>query len=171
MDEKMVTQDTDTSAVSKNEVSEGRLFNQEQVNDIVSSKVKQLDKRFEERMKEIINKERIEADRLAKMTAEEKEKELVSRYKSEIEAKEKALRIREAKLEATALLNEKQIPIDLADFVLDSDIETMKTNIEKLDKTYKKAVEKGINEKLKGKPIEDFGKPNIKPAMEVNQAF
>jgi hypothetical protein len=166
-----ITQDTETSAVSKNEVSEGKLFSQEQINEIVSSRLKQVDKKYEERMREIINKERIDAERLAKLSAEEKEKELISRYKSEIEAKEKALRIREAKLEATALLNEKQIPIDLADFVLDSDIETMKINVEKLDRTYKKAVEKGINEKLKGKPIEDFGKSNIKPAMEVSKAF
>jgi hypothetical protein len=166
-----ITQDTETSAVSKNEVSEGKLFSQEQINEIVSSRLKQVDKKYEERIREIVNKERIDAERLAKLTAEEKEKELISRYKSEIEAKEKALRIREAKLEATALLNEKQIPIDLADFVLDSDIETMKINVEKLDRTYKKAVEKGINEKLKGKPIEDFGKSNIKPAMEVSKAF
>jgi len=166
-----ITQDAETSAVSKNEVSEGKLFSQEQINEIVSSRLKQVDKKYEERMREIINKERIDAERLAKLSAEEKEKELISRYKSEIEAKEKALRIREAKLEATALLNEKQIPIDLADFVLDSDIETMKINVEKLDRTYKKAVEKGINEKLKGKPIEDFGKSNIKPAMEVSKAF
>jgi hypothetical protein len=166
-----ITQDTETSAVSKNEGSEGKLFNQEQINEIVSSRLKQVDKKYEERIREIVNKERIEAERLAKLTAEEKEKELISRYKSEIEAKEKALRIREAKLEATALLNEKQIPIDLADFVLDSDIETMKINVEKLDRMYKKAVERGINEKLKGKPIEDFGKSNIKPAMEVSKAF
>ncbi len=166
-----ITQDTDTSAVSNNEVSEGKLFNKDQINEIVSSRLKQADKRYEERIREIITKERLEADRLAKLTAEEKEKELVSRYKTEIEAKEKALKIREAKLEATALLNEKQIPIDLADFVIDSDIETMKINIDKLERTYKKAIEKGINEKLKGKPIEDYGKPNIKPAYEVSKAF
>lgn len=171
MDENMITQDTDTSAVSENEVKEGKLFTQEQLNEIISSKVKHLDKKYEERIREIVNKERIEADRLAKMTAEEKEKELISRYKNEIEAKEKALRIREAKLEATSLLNERQIPIDLADFVIDSDIEKMKTNIEKLEKMYKKAIEKGINEKLKGKPIEDFGKSNNQPAMEVTKAF
>ena len=166
-----ITQDTETSAVSNNEVTDGKLFNQDQLDKIVSSRLKQVDKKYEERIREIVNKERMDAERLAKLTAEEKEKELISRYKSEIEAKEKALRIREAKLEATALLNEKQIPIDLADFVLDSDIETMKINVEKLDRTYKKAIEKGINEKLKGKPIEDFGKPNIKPAMEVSKAF
>lgn len=171
MEEKMITQDTDTSAVSKNEVQEGKLFNQEQVNEIVSNKVKHLDRKFEERMRELINQERLKAEKLATMSAEEKEKELMSRYKAEIESKEKALKVREAKLEANYMLNEKQIPIDLADFVIDSDIEKMKENIERLEKTYKKAIEKGINEKLKGKPIEDFGKYQNKPAMEVSKAF
>lgn len=171
MDERMITQDTDTSAVSKNEVSEGRLFNQEQVNEIVSNKVKHLDRKFEERIKEVISQERLEAERLAKLTAEEKEKELIGKYKAEIEAKEKALKKRELHLEATALLNEKQIPIDLANFVIGEDIEITKTNIDKLEKMYKKAIEKGINEKLKGKPIEDFSKSNNQPAMEVTKAF
>ncbi len=171
MDQNMTTQDTNTSDVSKKEVNEGKPLTQDQINRIVSDRVKDVEEKYKSQIKQIISDERMEAERLAKLTAEEKEKELISRYKSEIEAKEKALRIREAKLEATALLNDKQIPIDLADFVLDSDIETMKINVEKLDRTYKKAVEKGINEKLKGKPIEDFGKSNIKPAMEVSKAF
>ena len=166
-----ITQDTDTSAVSNYEVTEGKTFNQDQVDKIISSKLKQVDKKYEERIREIVSKEQEKAERLAKMSAEEKEKELMSRYKAEIESKEKALRIREAKLEATSLLNERQIPIDLADFVIDSDIEQMKSNIEKLDKMYRKAVEKGINEKLKGKPLEDFGKTNNQPAMEVSKAF
>ena len=171
MDEKIITQDTDTSAVSKNEVVEGKLFNQEQINEIISNKVKHLDKKYEERLREVINQERTEAERLAKLTAEEKEKELVSKYKAEIEAKEKALRKRELHLDATTLLNEKQLPIDLANFVIGDDIEITKTNIDKLEKMYKRAIEKGINEKLKGKPIEDYGSNGNKKTQEVISAF
>lgn len=171
MEEKNITQDTETSAVSNNEVVEGKTFTQAEVNEIIGSKLKKIDKKNEELIKQIISRERTEAERLAKMTAEEKEKELIQRYKADIETKERALKIREAKLEATFLLNEKNIPIDLVDFVIDPDIENMKNNIEKLEKTYKKAIEKGINEKLKGKPIEDYGGGSPPKIKDVIRAF
>jgi len=171
LEEKNITQDTETSAVSNNEVVEGKTFSQDQLDKIISSKLKQVDKKNEERIREIVDQERIKAEKLATMSVQDKEKELINRYKADIEAKERALKIRESKLEATFLLNEKNIPIDLVDFVLDPDIENMKNNIEKLEKTYKKAIEKGINEKLKGKPIEDYGSNGNKKTQEVISAF
>lgn len=160
MDEILTTQDAETSDASINEVTEGKTFTQEQLDKIISSKLKQVDKKYEDRIKEIVLKEQEKAERLAKMSAEEKEKELMSQYKADIDKKERALRIREMHLEATTLLNERQIPIELAEFVIDADEEITKSRIDKLDKALKKAVESGVNEKLKGKPIEDYSSKN-----------
>lgn len=171
MEEKNITQDTNTSTVSENEVLEGKTFTQAEVNEIIGSKLRKHDKKNEELIKQIISRERAEAERLAKMTAEEKEKELIQRYKADIETKEKALLKRELHLETTSILNEKQIPIDLANFFIGEDIETTKSNIDSFEKLYKKAIEKGINEKLKGKPIEDYGGGVPTKIKDVIRAF
>ena len=167
MDEILTTQDTETSAVSNNEVAEGKTFTQDQLDKIISSKLKQVDKKYEERIREIVSKEQEKAEKLAKMSAEEKERELMSQYKAEIESKEKALRIREMHLEATTLLSERNIPVELAELVIDTDEEITKSRIEKLDKTIKKAIESGVNERLKGKPIEDYSSKNVTSSRKL----
>ena len=60
------------------------------------------------------------------------------------------------------LLNEKNIPKDLVDFVVDMDSEVMKNKIETLSKTYAKSVENGVTDKLKGTPPTDFSNSNVK---------
>ena len=90
-----------------------------------------------------------EAEKLAKMNADEKfQYELEQREKA-IEAKEKELALAENKNEASKILAEKGISLDLVDFVVAEDAETMNTNISLLDKAFKASVKAEVEKRLK----------------------
>ena len=122
--------------------------------------------RAEEKAKnDIIIKEAIanalaEERRQAKLTEEEREKEAKSKREAELLEREQQITLRERRIEAQELLSQKNIPVDLVDFVVDLDKNKTMENIEKLTKTYNKSVENGVTDKLKGNPPTDFSSSN-----------
>ena len=161
-DNKQTTQGTNTANVPTNEDKNAgnKTFSQEEVNDIVSERLKNVKAKQEEAIKNAVALAIAEEKRQAKLTEEEREKEAKSKRESELKARENEITLRERKLEAQELLAEKHIPIQLADFVIDLDESVTKDNIEKLVKTYNKSVETGITDKLKGSPPTDFSNSN-----------
>lgn len=103
-----------------------------------------------------------ESERQAKLTQEEREKEAKSKREAELKERENNITLRERRIQAQELLQSKNIPIDLVDFVVDLDEAKTKDNIEKLAKTYNKSVETGVTDKLKGNPPTDFSNSNSK---------
>lgn len=114
----------------------------------------------EQAIKDAVANAIAEYERQAKLSTEEKEKEARSKYEAELKSREQEITLRERKLETQQLLVEKKIPIELVDFVVDLDEKSMKDNIDKLSKTYNKAVETGVTEKLKGTAPTDFSNNN-----------
>ena len=152
-DNKQTTHGTDTANVPTNEDNKaGKSFTQADM-DNLAGKI-----RGEEKAKTdaIVKQAIAEYERQAKVTAEEKEKEARTKREAELKAREEEITLRERKLQAQELLSQKHIPIDLVDFVVDLAETKTKDNIEKLSKTYNKAVEMGVTEKLKGTPPTDF---------------
>lgn len=114
---------------------------------------KEGDKRVSQALKtaEKKNAEKVkEAEKLAKMNEAEKfQYELEQREKAIIE-KEKALALAENKNEAGKILAEKSISLDLVDFVVAEDAETMSKNISRLEKAIKKSVDEIVAKRLGG---------------------
>lgn len=98
-----------------------------------------------------INKKLEEAEKLFKMTEEEKQKHLLSEKEKEIAKKENEIAVRELKLTAIDILNEKKLPITMVDMLLPADLsaETTKTNIETFEKAFRDEVQKAVDERLK----------------------
>lgn len=156
-DNKQTTPVVETPATTNSEVKGGnKSFSQTDM-DNLASKI-----RLEEKAKtqEAIKEALAEYDRQAKLTEEEREKEAKSKREAELKAREDDITLRERKLQAQELLQAKNIPIDLVDFVVDLDENKTKENIEKLAKTYNKSVETGVTDKLKGTPPVDFSNSN-----------
>ena len=85
-----------------------------------------------------------EAEKLARMNAQEKyEYELEQREKALAE-KERAFALERNKNIASQILADKDIDVSLADFVVAEDAETMNENIKKLAKGIAKSVEKRL---------------------------
>ena len=152
---------------------DSKTFTQEEVNTIVSERVKEINSKNETAISEAVNTAIAEYERKAKLTQEEKDKEERTKREKEIAEREQSIALREMRIEATNMLIDKHIPIELVDFVVDVDATKTKENIEKLTKTYSKSVEDGVTEKLKGKPIDDFSNNNDykKDKKPINTAF
>ena len=129
--------------------------------DKLASKIRLEEKsKNEQAIREAVANAVAEEKRQAKLSEEEREKEAKSRREAELKAREDEVTLRERKIEAQEMLQAKNIPTSLVDFVIDLDESKTKENIEKLAKTYCKSVEDGVTDKLKGTPPKDFSNSN-----------
>jgi hypothetical protein len=157
-DNKNTTQGTNTANVPTNEDKNAgnKTFSQTDM-DNLAGKIRSEEKaKNDQAIKEAVANAIAEYDRQAKLTEEEREKEAKSKREAELKTREEKITLRERKLQAKELLQEKNIPTELVDFVIELDETKTKENIEKLAKTYNKAVETGVTDKLKGTPPKDF---------------
>ena len=159
-DNKQTTQAVNTVDTAKKEVNTGKMFSQDEVNTIVGQRLKDVQAKQDEAINNAVALAIAEERRQAKLTEEEREKEAKTKREAELKAREEQITLRERRLQAQELLSQKNIPIDLVDFVVDLDESKTKDNIEKLAKTYNKSVENGVTDKLKGTPPTDFSKTN-----------
>lgn len=126
--------------------------------DAVAGKVRaevkaQLDKEYTER----IGKEREEAERMALLSREEKDKELQSKRMKELDEKERSLILKENKLLGKEKLQELGLDSELIDLVNSENQEDMFLKIDKIAETIKRGISSGVEEQLKGTPPKDFG--------------
>jgi hypothetical protein len=116
----------------------------------VTGALKTAQEKWEADFKAKLDLEKAEAQKLAGLSAAEKEKALLEKSKYEIEAREKAIAVKELKLETINILNEKKLPITFADLLLGQDAEKTKGNVDTFEKAFREAIEAGVNERLKG---------------------
>ena len=92
-----------------------------------------------------------EAERLSKLSEDERAKEELESSRKELEAKEQELTRKELKLEMVKVLAKRNIPVQFMDYLIAEDNESTLKRITDFEKEFKKAIETGVNEKLKGK--------------------
>lgn len=145
--ETTVENTVETTAVEKGQATPpAKTFTQDELNAII-------DKRLERERKDAqarIDKAVTEAQKLAKMNAEE-------RLEHERKAREAALKEREAEItkrelraEAKSQLSDKGLPVELAEVLPYTDADTTNAALAAVEKVFRAAVEKGVNERLKG---------------------
>lgn len=106
------------------------------------------------------SKKQEEAVKLANMNAEEKARYQLEQQQQKIEEMQRNFNMQQNKSECMKILAEKNIDVSLADFVVAEDAETMKANIDKIEKAFKKSVETEVNNRLKGTtPKKDIAMP------------
>ena len=173
MDGNKNTQTVDTANTVTNEGSAGKTFSQADM-DNLAGKIRNEEKaKSEQAIKDAIAQAIAEERRQAQLTADERESEAKAKRDAELKAREDNITLRERRLMAQEMLSQKNIPIDLVDFVVDLDESKTKENIDKLAKTYNKSVENGVTDKLKGTPPTDFSNTNTNTdrAKKVMSAF
>ena len=140
--------------------TEGKTFTQEDFDKQLSKTLADKEAKLEKKLQEKFEKELTERERLAKLSAEEKETEVRKKRDAETAERENGITLRENRAEARDILSEKSIPAALVDFVVDVDLDKTKENINKLEEAYLKAVEAGVNDKLKGQTPKDKTNPD-----------
>ena len=107
-----------------------------------------------------------EAEKLAKMTKEEKAQYMQQKREKELTDREAAFTRKELMAEAKNTLASDGLPQELAEVLDYSDADTCKKSMEKVKEVFQRAVETAVEEKLKG------GKPPKKaPGGDAQKAL
>ena len=104
-----------------------------------------------------VEEAKTEAEKLAKMNAEQKAKYAEEKRLAELEKREKDITTRELRATAFETLAEKNLPKELVDILNYSDAEQCNKSIEAVEKAFQTAVERAVNEKLRGKQTPNKG--------------
>lgn len=140
----------DTSVDVHNEVPaepqkpQEKLFTQEEVNNIV-----------EKRLNKEKNKWKNEVDqakRLAEMSAEDRAREEFKMQKAEFERQKAEFERERLLVQTQRELSTKNIPVEFADMLVKDDAESTKAAIDNFAALYNQSVEKGVSNKMKGRP-------------------
>lgn len=91
-----------------------------------------------------------EAEKLAKMTKEEKTQYLQQKKEKELADREAEITRKELAAEAKNTLSEKKLPVGLAAILDYSDADSCKRSMEAVEKAFREAVQVGVEERLKG---------------------
>ena len=123
------------------------------------------------RLEALHNQELTEAEKLAKMTEEEKNEYKAQQKEAEIKKREAAITKRELMAEAKEKLAEKGLPLNLASTLIYESAETVKSSLDDLEKAFNEAVAKTVEDKLKGghppKDASSVGEKNKDKAKEA----
>lgn len=124
-----------------------KTFTQEEVDKIVNKRLARERKDIEAK----IEAERAEAERLAKMSEAEKQQALFKKQVAEFEATKKAFEQERLLNETVKQLASKNLPTDFAEMLKAQDAESTFENIKIFEAKFNEAVERLVNERLKGK--------------------
>lgn len=145
-----------------------KTFSQDEVNDIVTTRLKKETEKLESKWSEKLKKEMEEAERTAALSAEEKEKELQKKKEEEFAQRARDLTLRENRADGVEALSEKGIPTKFIDFILNEDKDAMNERIEALHSEWSKAIKEEVKVQLKGKTPTD---PTSEPSSNSEEAI
>ena len=143
MENEKLIQDTENKDTDK-------VFTQEEVTKLLQAEG---DKRVTEALKKAEKKfmERLEEEKKKAAMDEQQKKEYeLQRKQNELDEKIKELNMEKSKNEASHLLNDNKLPLDLLDFVVDEDSLAMKAKVESLAKVFNDSVNKAAEARLEG---------------------
>lgn len=134
----------DNPVETKKEEKKEKTFTRDEVNKMISAEKDKIRKELEA--------EKTEAERLAKLSSEERLKEEMNNYKTRAEKSEAMLNAYQ--LKDQTIKDNSDMPVDLInliDFNKYNTAEQVREQLEVIKTVYKKAVETGVNESLKEK--------------------
>lgn len=153
--------------------SNGKVFTQEQVDALLKKRDEDFDKKFNQKFAEMQKKhqsELDEAEKLAKMSAEDKAKKEVADLKKEMEALKTANAKAEMMKTARSILADKKVAIadDLLETLVTTEAESTKKNVEQFAEAFTEAVQTEVKKVLAGKTPDgaDKGKNGTKITKE-----
>lgn len=143
--------DTDTTTTDKsNDTKESsdtkKMFTQEEIDNIVKGRLAKERKNWE---KELTDKQ-TEAEKLASMTEKEKKAYQDKKREDDLNKREAAIVKRELTAQAKSTLTDRGLAPALSDFLDYTDADSCNKSIDKLQDVFQAAVEKAVDEKMKG---------------------
>jgi hypothetical protein len=144
----------------------------------VSQALKTARDKWESELSEKIQRERSEAEELAKMTEAERLQREFDNQKQSFEEERKSFLREKLELQTVKSLQAEELPTEFSEFVLSDSAEKVSENIKRFKEQWQQAIEKAVDERLKGstpkgsntktavKP-EDFDNMNYQQRLEI----
>lgn len=149
-------QPNDGQETAKEPSKETKTLTQEQVDEIIKNRLAKEKQKWDEEKQ----REQNEADKLKKMNDVQKAEYKAQQREEELAIKEAELNRRELMAQAKITLVEKEIPVEMAEFLNYESAEKCNESIEKLANSFNLSIEKTIDDKLKGgAAIKKFQQP------------
>ncbi len=149
MAEETNTEVVETETVDNPETTEvEKTFTQDELDHIVQERVKRAVAKAQKDAEDKIKQAQSEGERLAKLTKDERAKEEEAKRLADLEAREKAIAVKELRIGTQSLLADEGLPIEFLDVVMADTAEAVKDNIASVRKVFDEAVEKRVNERL-----------------------
>ena len=149
MAEETNTEVVEMETVDNPETTEAdKTFTQDELDHIVQERVKRAVAKAQKDAEDKIKQAQSEGERLAKLTKDERAKEEEAKRLADLEAREKAIAVKELRIETQSLLSDEGLPIEFLDVVMADTAESVKDNIASIRKVFDEAVEKRVNERL-----------------------
>ncbi|QYU58203.1 DUF4355 domain-containing protein [Weissella confusa] len=127
--------------------------------------------KWEEEAEERIEREKSEAERLAKLSKTEREEAEAKKREEELAKREQAVKRSELKIETREQLRNSGLPVEFADIVMADEAEQIQENIKAVKTTFDEAVERLVNERLaQGVPRNGSGKSGAMDPFEAKLA-
>lgn len=104
----------------------------------------------QERWQMITDEKVSEAEKLAKMTKDERDKYNMQKRIKDLEAREREITKKELQATAKNALAEKELPLQLAELLDYTDAKSCNASIDALEKAFRSAVADAVDERLKG---------------------
>lgn len=170
------TEVVETETVDNPETTEAdKTFTQDELDHIVQERVKRAVAKAQKDAEDKIKQAQSEGERLAKLTKDERAKEEEAKRLADLEAREKAIAVKELRIETQSLLSDEGLPIEFLDVVMADTAESVKENIASIRKVFDEAVEKRVNERLtqdkprRGATAGAMSKAEIMAVKDVNE--
>lgn len=126
---------------------ETKTFTQEELDKIVQGRIAKERKAWEKHLED----EKTEAQKLETMSEKEKKKYQEEKRIKELDDREAEITRRELTAQAKVQLADKGIPTELAEILNLTDAESCKKSIETVEKAFQTAVQRAVEERIKGR--------------------
>lgn len=165
----VVTEAEQTDQAATNKPTFDELLKDPEYQAEFDRKAEGMKKKWETSWQKKAEKERSEAEALAKMTEEEKHQHEIQKLDAERKQAVAELNAYRLKDEAAKIAAEKGIDVTLLDLIdySSSSAEVVKDKLEAIETAFSKAVEKAVNERLKQPKPQEVRTPNV----SSNKAF
>lgn len=131
------------------EAAEPRAFTQEDLDRIIQKTIRAERVRADK----LVAEARAEAERLAEASADARVRREAEQREQAFVEREQALARRELRAEALETLARKGLPASLADTLDYTDAEGVKSSLEGVETAFRSAVQRGIEERMRGKEL------------------
>lgn len=145
----------DTTAAETTAPADEKKFSQAEVEEIITKRFAKIQREADKRVEQANKAVKTEAERLAAMSAEEREKAFKEKTESEFKAREDALKQREAEImrkelraQALETLAEKGLPSQLAEILTYTDADGCNASIAAVEKAFRDTVKAEVDKRL-----------------------